>query len=371
MTADKPLAGSSTADSRVRVTMFLLLALILGLFGVAGCGGPDPSASMLPGQTRSASPAALSRARGWSAYLLAAAGTVPRGTGVFGLKDNLGQPMDCLRVIALQPGSYLGVYQVGTRNRFVVDLAVSSNLRTWRELQTLQPNASQPDLMAASGGFLLATEATVGEGPSPHAHYLDVRYYPSLVRLILGKPTRALVLPHRLAKPGSGVEGTPVIVAADLHGDLDHSTITITFHYLSADLVDREGAGVLTDFSTWSAQQDEPLDDALTHAGLDGKHGDRSFVPGTGDDLELVEAQRNSASPWEVYLYDRVSGAVSFLHIRTPEASHSFANPAIGCVPDPAGTTVAVVTFFLPNQQAGQGEAGELLYYRPSPLCAH
>ena len=95
---------------------------------------------------------------------------------------------------------------------------------------------------------------------------------------------------------GGRLSAPPVIVAADLRGGLDHSTIKISFHYLSPDLVDREGIGVLTDFSTWSAQEAKPLN-ALVHADLDGKHGDRSFVPGTGDDLEMVEAQSNSASP--------------------------------------------------------------------------
>ena len=345
MTADQPAAGppgppepagpagSGTADPRARVTRVLLLAFVLGLVGTAGCGGPGPGPLPLPGSARPASAAALARARRWSAYLLAATGTVPPGTGVFGLKDNLGQPMDC-------------------------------------ELHILQRNASQPDLVAAGGGFLLATEATSEADSSYGAHYLDVRYYPSVTSLMLGRPARALVLPHRLAKPDSGVEGTPDIAAADLRGGLGHSAITITFHYLSAGL-DREGVGVLTDFSRWSAQQDDPLDDALTGAGLAGKHGDRSFVPGTGDDLELVEAQRDAAADWQVYLYNRVSGAVTSLPIRTPGASRSFANPTIGCVPDPAGATVAVVTFFLPNQQAGPEEAGELLYYQPSPLCAH
>ncbi|MDQ2813403.1 MAG: hypothetical protein M3Z75_16420 [Actinomycetota bacterium] len=321
--------------------------------------------------TKPASPAAL--ARKWSAYLRAAVDTVPPGTSVFGLKDNLGQPMDCLRVIALQPGSYLGVYQVGVGNDFAVDLAVSSNLRTWRELQTLQPNASQPDLAAAGGGFLLATEASASAA-SPagnHAHYVDVQYYPSVATLMLGQAARTLVLPHRLAKPESGVEGTPVIKAVDLSAGLDDSTITISFHYLSPGLVDREGIGVLTDFSTWSAQEDEPLDSALIQAGLNGKHGDRAFAPGTGDDLELVEAQRNSVAPWEVYLYNRPANAVTSLHIKTPKASRSFANPFMACVPDPAGANVAVVTLFLPNQQVGPGEAGELLYDQPSPLCAH
>jgi hypothetical protein len=227
--------------------------------------------------------------------------------------------------------------------------------------------------MAAGGGFLLATEQTAAAA-SPagnHAHYVDVQYYPSAASLMLGRPARALVLPHRLAKPGSGVEGTPTIEAADLSAGLDHSTITISFHYLSAGLVDREGIGVLTDFSTWSAHEDEPLDGALIQAGLHGKHGDRSYVPGTGDELELVEAQASSVSPWEVYLYNRRSDAVTFLHIRTPKASRSFANPTIACVPDPAGAAVAMVTLFLPNQQAGPGEAGELLYDQPSPLCDH
>ena len=370
MTIGQPVAESSTTYPRAHATRVLLVALILGLVGTAGCGGPSPGVGTLPGLTRSDSPAALDKARRWSTYLLGAVDKVPPATSVFGLEDNLGQPMDCLRIIALQSGSYLGVYQVGSGNHFVVDLAVSSDLRTWRELQTLQQNASQPDLVAAGGGFLLATEATTEAGSFSGAHYVNVRYYPSVASLILGQSARALVLPHRLAKPGSGVEGTPFIVAADMRGGLDHSAITITFHYLSADLVDREGVGVLTDFSTWSAQEDEPLDEALIHVGLDGKHGDRSFAPGSDSDLEMVEAQRDSASPWEVYLYNRLSGAVTSLPIRTPGASRSFANPTIACVPNPAGATVAVITLFLPNQQASPGEAGELLYYQPSPLCA-
>jgi hypothetical protein len=378
MTAGQPLTRSSFA-ARTRVTGVLLIALVLGLTGTAGCGRASSGSG--PGSSRSASPAPrparpaplAALAWKWPAYVLAAVDTIPPRTSVFGLKDNLGQAMDCLRVIALKAGSYLGVYQVGVGNHFVVELAASSNLRTWRELHALQQNASQPDLVAAGGGFLLATEETAAAA-SPagnHAHYVDVQYYPSATSLMLGQPARTLVLPHRLVKPGSGVEGTPAIEAVDLRGGLDHSTITISFHYLSPGLVDREGIGVLTNFSTWSAHEDEPLDDALIHAGLDGKHGDRSFVPGSDDELELVEAQADSVSPWQVYLYNRRSDAVTFLHIKTPKASRSFANPTIACVPDPAGAAVAVVTLFLPNQQAAPEEAGELLYDQPSPLCDH
>jgi hypothetical protein len=75
------------------------------------------------------------------------------------------------------------------------------------------------------------------------------------------------------------------------------------------------------------------------------------------------------SSPWEIFLYNGASGTVTLLNIKTPGGSRSFANPTIACVPDPAGKEVAVITLFLPNQQAGPGESGELLYYKSSPLC--
>ena len=368
MTVEPPAAGPCATHRQGHALGTVLVVLVLSMACLAGCGGSGTSTWTLPGFATPPSRAAVAQARRWSADLVAAIDTVPR-TSVFALKDNLSQPMACLRLIALQPGSYLGVYQVGTGNDFVVDLAASHNLRNWREVRTLELNASQPDLVTAGRGFLLAAEATT-RASGLGVHNIEVRYYPSVSSLVLGRPSRRLILPHRLAEPGSGIEGTPVVEAADLNGSLDHSTITISFHYLAPGLVDREGIGVLTDFSTWSAGEDEHLDEALVHAGVDGKHGDRSFVPDTGGALEVVEAQRDPGSPWEVYLYDRVSDTVAALRIKTPGASRSFANPAITCVPDPAGTDVAVVTLFLPNQQAGPGEAGELLYYRPSPLCA-
>jgi hypothetical protein len=352
-------------------------ALTLTL-GLAGCSGATAGTTAHGGATRPAgatavttapASAAVARAREWSADVLSAMGTVPHDTSVFALEDNLHQPMDCLRVVAVRPGSYLGVYQVGSGSDFVVDLAQSANLRTWREVRTLETYASQPDLVAAGGGFLLAGEATTDGTSHPGVHYISLRYYPDLASLLQGSPARVLNLPHRVAKPDQGIEGTPVIESADLNGSLARSVITISFHYLAPGLVDREAVGVLTDFSAWTAQRDTPLDDALTGAGLAGKHGDRSFVPGTGGNLEVVEAQRTLDSPWDAYLYDRITGTVTKVGVRTPGGSGSFANPVITCVPVPSGTNVALITLFLPNQQAGPGEAGELLYYQPSALC--
>jgi hypothetical protein len=340
----------------------LVLTAVLLAFGVAALAG-----CALPAQPTSE--AVVIRAEARSAQLQATASNVTPADSSFALRDNRGQPMACLRIVAVRPGLYLGVYQVGAGSAFQVDLAESANLRTWHEVRAIETNASQPDLVTAGAGFLLAAEATTDGTSHPGVHYVEVRYYASLSSLLRGKPSRTMALPHRVAPPGNGIEGTPVIETADMKGGLDHSVITVSFHYLNPELLDRQGIGVLKDFSSWSARADDPLDQALIRAGVDGKHGDRSFVPFTGDSLEMIEAERNRNSPWEVYLYNRASGTVALLNIRTPGGSRSFANPTIACVPDPAGQEVAVITLFVPNQQAGPGESGELLYDNSSPLC--
>jgi hypothetical protein len=277
--------------------------------------------------------------------------------------------MDCLRIVALAAGSYVGVYQVGRGTRFSVLLATSSNLRAWHEVETLETDASQPDLVAAGGGFFLAAEADTDATLHPGIHFIAIRYYQGARALLMGQPSRIVNLPHRLARRGRGIEGTPVIESAWMSGDLKSSVLKISFHYLAHGAVDREGVGVLTGFAHWSASGNAALDGALLKVGAAGKHGDRSYVPGTSGQFEIVEAQRSSAARWEVYEYSQYLRSARLLHITTPGGSTSFANPTMTCVPLTGHIYVALFTLFLPDRWAADGEAGELLYYRTSSLC--
>jgi hypothetical protein len=83
-------------------------------------------------------------------------GTVTAATGYrYGVRDSVGNRMDTLKVIDNPAGGYLGVYHTGDQ----VKLATSTDLLTWTFRQTLDPQATQPTILALpTGGFLTAVE---------------------------------------------------------------------------------------------------------------------------------------------------------------------------------------------------------------------
>src|SRR6478609_4291446 len=88
--------------------------------------------------------------------LAAIIGTVTAATGFrYGVRDSVGNRMDTLKVIDNPAGGYLGVYHTGDQ----VKLATSTDLLTWTFRQTLDPQATQPTILALpTGGFLTAVE---------------------------------------------------------------------------------------------------------------------------------------------------------------------------------------------------------------------
>ena len=83
-------------------------------------------------------------------------GTVTAATGYrYGVRDSVGNRMDTLKVIDSPAGGYLGIYHTGDE----VKLASSSDLLTWTFRRTLDPQATQPMILALpTGGFLTAVE---------------------------------------------------------------------------------------------------------------------------------------------------------------------------------------------------------------------
>jgi hypothetical protein len=69
-------------------------------------------------------------------------------------------------------------------------------------------------------------------------------------------------------------------------------------------------------------------------------------------------------SSWRNFLY--TGGIATQLSIRTHGGSQAFANPTFTTLPLPNGQPGVVVTQFVPSSAAAPGEAGELIYYRPS-----
>lgn len=292
---------------------------------------------------------------------------VGRATAKFGLHDNLGCPMATLKVVAGGEG-YLGVYHCLIAGRYNIRLATSTDLVHWAYQAELDVHASQPTLQPLSdGSYLLADEADNGGSSSPGRRWLRFQHYPSLSALMAAHPDRTFNAPHTVTAPTRGAEGTPNIYAATLRRGIARSRIDVGFHYLIHGL-DRQARGILTDFTSWSAQPDDSLDAALTNAGLTGKHGDRDSIALGSSTLTVLEAQdRPGSSLWQVVVFDGTTQPARIVDIQTPGRSRSFANPTLTLLRLPSGQRGMVTTMYLPRTGSAPKETGELIYFQPLP----
>lgn len=293
---------------------------------------------------------------------------VSRETAKFGLHDNLGCPMATLKVSA-GGGEYLGVYHCLIAGQYDVRLATSTDLVHWAYQAELDAHASQPTLQPLSdGSYLLAVEADNGGNSGPGRRWLRFRHYPSLGALLGAHPDRTFNAPHTVTAAMRGAEGTPNIYAATIRRGIARSRVEVGFHYLNHGL-DRQARGTLTDFTSWSAQPDESLDEALSKAGLTGKHGDRDSVTLGNSTMTVLEAQdKPGSSRWRiVVLLDGPSQPAHILDIQTPGRSRSFANPTVTLLRLPTGQPGMVTTMYLPRTGSAPKETGELIYFQPLP----
>ena len=101
-------------------------------------------------------------------------GAVTAATGYrYGVRDDVGNRMDTLTVIDSPAGGYLGVYHTGDQ----VNLATSNDLLTWSFRRTLDPQATQPSIVALpTGGFLTAVEYNNQTGSGGRVR---LRHYPT------------------------------------------------------------------------------------------------------------------------------------------------------------------------------------------------
>jgi hypothetical protein len=301
---------------------------------------------------------------------------VPNATQYrYGVKDNLGNTMDTLKIIDIPQAGYLGVYHTLVNGVFQVKLATSSDLLNWTFKADLAAHGSQPTIeQLRDGGFLVAYEQDVGctgLGPVGKGRCLRFLYYPSLAALLAHSPSRSFQAPRTLSQCA---EGTPNVYFALLSPDIDHSTIRFGFHYFRNCDVDRQAAGTLTNFSQWSNWVTSDVNTAIEGAGATGNIGDRDAMFFETQQYRLSEGQlvKGDFGSWRPFLFSWTSGAKQ-LNIRTHGGSTSFANPTFTQVRTPAGQPAVVATMFLPVSGAAPGEAGELVYWKkltPDPVIA-
>jgi hypothetical protein len=270
----------------------------------------------------------------------------------FDARDDTGRTMDAAEIVQAADGTYLAVYHsMLADGRFHAAVATSTDLRTWTRRHDFGAGTSQPTLAAdGTGGYVLAYE-------KDPANHIALRSYPSLAALLAGNIAQAFDAPHTLSRCA---EGTPDLTA--VHGD----TVELTGHYRANCDTDRQLRATLTDFTTWHATPDHRLDQAIQAWGTGGNIGDRASIELYGRGLVLIEGQRwsNDFGSWRTYAYDPVTGRADRLTIRTPGGSRAFANPSATLLTDPDGHPALLVSLFVPKEESGPGESGELIYWR-------
>ncbi|WP_051471724.1 hypothetical protein [Patulibacter minatonensis] len=363
-------------------------ALAPGVAGVAGgiagglAGTVGAATAGVPGATAVGSvaeavvPALLPRTPARSAVLRRVRAAVEDVVGADGsrydAKDDTGANLEGLKIAAAgapgTPGAgssggsasarprYVGVYHHRVGRDFVVAVAVSDDLRTWRRVRTLQHRASQPTLRRlADGSWLTAWE----QEPRNHVR---LRHAATLDALLAGRFDATFDAPLTLAPTA---EGTPDIRDVRLGDGIADSTIEVGFHYYRAGDVDREAVATLTDFRHWTARPRPDLDRALWAQGLRGNFGDRDTFAWGGTRFEVVEGQgrKGDWGSWRTTLRDLGTGETVPLRMRARFGQTSFGNPTVSVLPGPRGGTVLFTTAFVFGPGAPRG-AGELLSWR-------
>lgn len=237
-------------------------------------------------------------------------------------------------------------------------LATSTDLLNWTYVRSLDggpgANATQPVIAVASdGGFVLAWE----QEPNNH---LRVRYYSTWSNLSNGIYAKTYDPPRQIS---TYAEGTPNIYSAS------STTVDIGFHYYWNGDVDRQARGTVTNFNSWTSSTQPNFDNALLYWGVQGNIGGRDSLTYSGYNYGLIEGQftKNDFGSWRTFIYDYQTGNAEQLNINTPNGTLNFANPKFANV-QINGRAAIVVSLFVPSENAGAGESGELIYwfYLPS-----
>ncbi|MEA2155453.1 MAG: hypothetical protein QOE11_1593 [Solirubrobacteraceae bacterium] len=296
----------------------------------------------------------------------------PKAADVFvgHARDDLGNSLDGLDVAAAVPGQgvpgrYIGVYHVLVAGVFVAKVATSDDLTTWIWRADIDTHASQPVLATLpDGGFVLAFERDTPDPQFVSDSNLVVRHYADWAALAAAAPDRQVDLPRTLAQTA---EGTPGLSISSWNGP-DASQIAITFHYLKNISVDRQAAGVLTNFAAagWAPQPDAAVNSLFIGLGTRGNLGDRADLLFEGHPFAVLEAQsvKTDFGTWRWYLYDRERDEARLLALHAPAGSYALGNPTVRALTGPAGQPLLFFSGFAFSEGAGPGEAGQFIALR-------
>ncbi len=270
----------------------------------------------------------------------------------YGLHDNTGKTLDCLKLVPMGKNEFLGVAHCLVEGVFHLRLVHSTNLINWEYVTTLDTHASQGELITlADGSFWLAYEHD-----EPNSCFIRLRHYASRTALEKGKFLREHTLGRTLAPTA---EGTPSFE------NIGNDTIRLRFHYYRNGDVDRAASGTLSGTGSWNTQPEAALSAVIEAFGVRGNIGGRCKLTLGKQSFYLQEGQKtkNDWASWGIYLMPTPPTRAVKIPIQTHKGSTSFANPFACALPDGR----IVVTFFLQSEGNAPGEAGSLLYVLPPP----
>ena len=280
----------------------------------------------------------------------------------YGVRDHRGRSMDTLKILRRGRKGYLAVYHTLDRGRFGVHVATSRNLVVWRHRAALATNASQPTAARRpGGGYLVAYEKDSGCRGGNNC--LGFKRYESVAALLRGRQRGR---ERRIARTFSKcAEGTPNFFGVTARA------FDIGFHYFQDCRVDRQARGTYNLRSgAWRPRRLPSVDTRLLAAGAhpDGNIGDRdaALYPPAGAGRGVYEAMIGPRSAgfgtWRCFAEE--AGTITQLRVRTHGGSTACANPTVTRARVPDGRAGLIVTYFIPVEGSGRGEAGALVFWR-------
>ena len=281
---------------------------------------------------------------------------------------------------------YLGVFhnQV-TTSKFATWAAYSSDLAAWHTLGTIDDIAnleygSQPDIRILPDDSVLFAEEynpAKADGSIPaNKPHIRVRYYGNGAQTGLQAfiadpgvtPTTQKGLPNINAF--SQADGTPEFGRIDYSNSILSSKVEITHHYFNFGQRDIQAIGTLTNFRTWSDATDTSTNNLVTHAGGNGKIGDREVFKVGSTVYEVVEAQVHPASggdysSWRLFLINKTAGTIQKLSPKLVGGAQSLGNPTLSFVTLPSGAHALVFTCFVFSENSGTTPPGGHMFVYP------
>jgi len=267
----------------------------------------------------------------------------------YGLRDDGKVGLDCLKVVpAIGKEPHLGISHAHLGGRFVLRLHRSPDLLSWTHVVDLDTNASQGDLAPQpDGSWWLAYEHD-----EPNSVFIRLRRYATRADLERGRWSWESTLGRTLAPTA---EGTPTFER------IERDAVRLRFHYYRDGDVDRAASGILRGLGDWTTAKDSAVDVAVEARGVRGNIGGRCRLRLGGRYWWLQEGQlrKNDWGSWRTWLLDDPVRGATPVVLSTHAGSTAFANPFATVLPG-AGARL-LVTYFVPSEGAGSGEAGTLL----------